>query len=265
MAFTVSQVARMSGVSVRALHHYDEIGLLRPSGRSPAGYRLYDDADLEKLQQVLFFRELEFPLPEIQRMLGDPDFDLRSALRMQRQLLAEKTVRTSALIAAVDAALARLEKGADVMSERDQTEDEAKDEAEKADMFTAWREFKQEDYEEETRQRWGHTDAYKESKQRTARYTKQDWEKLGLEAEGIYRRAAALIDAGTPATSVEAMDLAEAHRQHITRWFYPCPKQMHRGLGELYVNDSRFTANIDRMHAGLSRYLCEAFQANAER
>jgi DNA-binding transcriptional MerR regulator len=262
MAFTVSQVARMSGVSVRALHHYDEIGLLRPSGRSPAGYRLYDDGDLEKLQQVLFFRALEFPLPEIQRILSDPEFDLRSALQLQRQLLAEKTVRTRALVAAVDAALARLEKGADVMSEAG---DDTKAEAEKADMFTAWKDFKQEDYEEEAKQRWGDSEAYKESKQRAARYTKQDWDRLGQEAAEIYRRAAALMDAGAAATSVEAMDVAEEHRQHITRWFYACPKQMHRGLGELYVNDERFTANIDRMKSGLSAYLCEAFRANADR
>src|SRR5690349_6833670 len=137
MAFTVSQVARLSGVSVRALHHYDEIGLLRPSGRSSSGYRLYDDADLDRLQQILFFRELEFPLPEILRILGDPDFDLRAALQMQRQMLAERTVRTNALIAAVDAAIARLEKGATTVTKDEKPES-------KDDMFTAWREFRSE-------------------------------------------------------------------------------------------------------------------------
>jgi DNA-binding transcriptional MerR regulator len=256
MAFTVSQLARLSGVSVRALHHYDEIGLLRPSGRSPAGYRLYDDADLSRLQQILFFRELEFPLPEIQRILGDPQFDLRAALQMQRQMLTERTVRTRALIATVDAALSRLDKGEAVMSDEDQS---------KQDMFTAWREFKSEDYEQEAEQRWGNTDAFKESRRRTSGYTRQDWERLGQESEQIYRAAAALMEAGTPATSPAAMDVAERHRAHIARWFYPCPPAMHQGLGELYVNDPRFTANIDRLRPGLSRYLCDAFRANAQR
>lgn len=256
MAFTVSQVARMSGVSVRALHHYDEIGLLRPSGRSAAGYRLYAGSDLDRLQQILLFRELEFPLAEIQRILGDPEFDLGAALRMQRQMLSERTVRTRELIKAVDAALARLEKGGSIMEKHDEKPD---------DMFTVWREFKSDAYEEEAKQQWGHTDAYKESKRRTNRYTKQDWEALGKEAEQIYRGVAALMEAGTPPTSEAAMDLAERHRQHISHWFYPCPKEMHRGLGELYVADSRFTANIDRMKAGMSQYMCDAFRANFER
>jgi DNA-binding transcriptional MerR regulator len=262
MAFTVSQVARLSGVSVRALHHYDEIGLLRPSGRSASGYRLYDDDDLERLQQILFFRELEFPLPEIQRILGDADFDLRAALQLQRQMLTERTVRTNALIAAVDAAIARLEKGATNVT-KDDKQDQPK--AEQADMFTAWREFRNEEYEEEAKQRWGDTEAYKISKQRTAGYTKQDWEKLGQEAGEIYKAFAALMAAGTAPDSPAAMDVAERHRLHITHWFYPCAKAMHRGLGELYVNDPRFTANIDRFGAGMSAYMCEAFRANAER
>lgn len=258
MAFTVSQVARMSLVSVRTLHHYDEIGLLRPSGRSEAGYRLYGDGDLQRLQQILFFRELDFSLEEIARILDDPAFDVGAALRMQRQMLSERAVKVGALIKAVDAAIARLERnteeGAATMSERGE-----------ADMFTAWREFKQEEYEEEAKERWGQSEAYKESKKRTGRYTKEDWEALGKEAEGIYRKVAALMEAGSSPSSEAAMDAAEEHRQHISRWFYPCPRQMHQGLGELYVNDARFTANIDRMKAGMSQYLCQAFKANAQR
>jgi MerR family transcriptional regulator, thiopeptide resistance regulator len=250
MASTVSQVAKASGISVRTLHHYDEIGLLRPSGRSDAGYRLYDPADLERLQQILFFRELEFSLEEIGKILDDPGFDLGSALRMQRQMLAEKSARAQSLIAAVDDALARLEKG------KTMTEDE---------IFQHWKDFKQEDHEEEAKRRWGDGDAWKESKKRTARYTKEDWEALGREAAAIYHKFTALIEAGTPATSPAAMDAAEEHREHISKWFYPCPVAMHRGLGELYVNDPRFTANIDRMRPGLSLYMRDAFRANADR
>jgi MerR family transcriptional regulator, thiopeptide resistance regulator len=250
MALTVSQVARVVGVSVRALHHYDEIGLLRPSERSAAGYRLYSGADLERLQQVLFFRALELPLEEIARIMTDPDFDVGAALRMQRQMLSEKAVKLAALVSAVDAAIERFEKG------------EPMKEEEMKDMFEG---FNPREYEEEAEQRWGNTEAFKESKRRTARYTKQDWQAVKEEMGAIFGRLAALIEAGEPADGPEAMDAAEAHRQHIERWFYTCPRSMHRGLGKLYVDDPRFTANIDKTRPGLAEYAARAFAANAGR
>ncbi|MDC0672883.1 MerR family transcriptional regulator [Nannocystis radixulma] len=248
MALTVSQVASIAGVSVRTLHHYDEIGLLSPSGRSTAGYRLYSDADLSRLQQVLFFRALEFPLQEICRILRDPEFDLGTSLRMQRQLLSEKAVKLQALLGAVDAALARLE------SEQPMTREEMKQ------MFDG---FDPADHEAEAEQRWGHTEAFQESKRRTARYTKQDWQTIKAEGAAIFARLAELMTAGTPPGSPEAMAAAETHRLHIDRWFYPCPHTLHRGLGQLYVDDPRFTANIDKSSPGLAAYAAQAFAANA--
>lgn len=250
MALTVSQVARISGVSVRALHHYDEIGLLRPSGRSSAGYRLYTEADVERLQQVLFFRTLEFPLEEIARIMNDPDYDVGAALRSQRQMLAAKAARLAGLLRAVDAAIARLERGA-IMNEQEMKE-----------MFDG---FDPGAYEEEVEQRWGETEAYRESKRRTARYSREDWQKIKDEGAAIFGHLAALMQAGKPADGPEAMDAAEAHRQYITRWFYDCPPGMHRNLGRLYVDDPRFTANIDAQGAGLSAYAARAFAANAAR
>jgi DNA-binding transcriptional MerR regulator len=250
MSLTVGQVARLTGVSVRTLHHYDEIGLLQPSMRSEAGYRLYGPADLERLQQVLFFRELSFSLDEILQILSDPELQVASALRMQRHLLVEKAARVSALIAAVDAALFRLEKGMAMETEN---------------VPAMFKDFDPSQYEQEAEERWGSSDSYRESKKRTARYTQRDWEILKAEGQDIFRRLAALLDAGTAATDPAAMQLAEAHREHISRWFYPCSKPMHRGLGELYVNDARFTANIDRTRPGLARYACAAFRANSER
>ena len=245
MAFTVSQVARVAGVSVRALHHYDEIGLLRPSGRSEAGYRLYDQADLERLQQVMFFRALEFPLEEIARIMNDPDFDVPAALRMQRQLLAEKAVQVRGLIAAVDAALARHEKGETMTAE---------------ELFEG---FDPKQFQDEAEERWGQTQEWEQSKRRTARYTKQDWVKIKAEGAEIYQQLAALMAAGQAPTSAAAMDAAELHRQYISRWFYDCSLSVHRGLGELYVADQRFTANVDKVAPGLSQYCREAFAANA--
>jgi DNA-binding transcriptional MerR regulator len=250
MSLTVSQVARLAGVSVRTLHHYDELGLLRPSGRSEAGYRLYEQADLQRLQQVLFFKELGFPLEEILRLVSDRAFDLRAALRMQRQLLTERATRVQALIQAVDAALESLERGT-VMT--------------KEEMFEVFGDFDPTKYEAEAKERWGQTEAYRESARRTARYAKKDWEKIKAEGDQIQRELAAQLEAGGAPTDLEAMALAEQHRSYIERWFYPCSPEMHRGLGELYVSDSRFTENIDRVSPGLAQFMRDAFRANAER
>jgi DNA-binding transcriptional MerR regulator len=263
MGLTVSQVSRIANVSVRALHHYDEIGLLVPSARSDAGYRLYDDADLARLQQILFFRALELPLPEIARIMNDPAFDVAAALRYQREMLIEKLARSHALIRAVDAALAEIEKGTIVMSnEQPKT---SKSASETGEMFSPWQDFKQEDYEAEVEQRWGNTEAFKESKRRTARYTKEDWAVIKAEGGAALTALADLLAAGTPPDAPAAMDAAEAHRAHITRWFYACSPAIHRGLGELYCNDPRFTVNIDKLRPGLSAYARAAFAANADR
>jgi DNA-binding transcriptional MerR regulator len=250
MSLTVSQVSRLAGVSVRTLHHYDELGLLRPSGRSQAGYRLYEQQDLQRLQQVLFFKELGFPLEEIARIVSDPAFDLRAALRMQRQLLTERATRVQALIQAVDAALESIERGT-VMT--------------KEEMFEVFGDFDPTKYEEEARQRWGESEAYRESARRTSRYTKKDWEKIKAEGDHIQRELAARLEAGQAPTDPEVMALAEQHRGYIARWFYPCSLELHRGLGELYVSDSRFTENIDRVRPGLAQFMRDAFRANAER
>jgi len=250
MSLTVSQVARLAGVSVRTLHHYDEIGLLVPSGRSEAGYRLYEQPDLQRLQQVLFFKELGFPLEEITRIVRDPAFDLQAALLMQRQLLTERASRIQALIRAVDAALDSLEKGTAMTKE---------------EMFEVFGDFDPAKYEDEVRERWGNTEAYKESARRTKRYTKKDWEQIKAEGGELMREMAAQLEAGRAPTDPAVMALAERHRAHIDRWFYPCSPEMHRGLGELYVNDPRFTETFEKVRTGLAEFTRDAFRANAER
>jgi MerR family transcriptional regulator, thiopeptide resistance regulator len=250
MSLTVSQVARLAGVSVRTLHHYDEIGLLQPSGRSEAGYRLYEQPDLQRLQQVLFFKELGFPLEEISRIVRDPAFDLRAALLMQRRLLTERATRVQALIGAVDAALDSLEKGTAMTKE---------------EMFEVFGDFDPAKYEDEARQRWGDSEAYKESARRTKRYTKQDWERIKAEGDQIQRDLVAHLEAGHAPTDPAVLEVAERHRAYITRWFYPCSHELHRGLGELYVSDPRFTENIDKLRPGLAAFTRDVFRANAER
>jgi DNA-binding transcriptional MerR regulator len=197
MALKVSEVAALAGVTVRTLHHYDEIGLVRPSARSQAGYRLYAPSDIERLQQVLFFRELGFGLDEVQRILSDPDFDVGSALRLQRRLLEERAIRIKALIGAVDAAIDSIEKGTTMTPE---------------ETLQVFGDFTPEAVEEEVKQRWGETAEYQESKRRTKSYRKEDWEAIRAEAAGIYSDLARLMAAGVAPTSDPAAQAAERHR-----------------------------------------------------
>lgn len=250
MGLTVSRLARVAGVSVRTLHHYDEIGLLRPSSRNASGYRFYSQGDLERLQQILVFKEMGFPLEEILRLLTEPSFDREAALRMQRQLLRQKAARVQQLLDAVDRALLALQRGTTMTRE---------------EMFEVFGDDDPSRHEAEAEQRWGDTDAYKESKRRTAGYGKQDWAAMKAESEGIYRQLAAAAEQGLPADGPEARAAAEQHRLHIERWFYPCPRPMHRALGEMYVGDPRFTAFFEKIRTGLAGYARDAFRANAER
>jgi DNA-binding transcriptional MerR regulator len=252
MAWTVGETARLSKVSVRTLHHYDEIGLLSPSARTEAGYRLYEEADLERLHQILLFRELGFPLADIRRIMLDPTFDRAEALRAQRSLLAEKARRTREMLAAVDAALASAERGATMTDQK------------RADMFgSLFDGFDPADYEDEVQKRWGETDAYRQSAERTKRYTEADWAKIRVEMDENTAAFMALMDAGVPADSPEATALAEARRRHISKWFYDCPLELYVEMAALWVCDPRFTESIDRVGGGLAAYQYAAVQALA--
>ena len=250
MGLTVGEVASLARVSVRTLHHYDDIGLLSPSERSESGYRHYSDADLATLQQILFFKELGFGLGDITRIMHDPSFDRLEALRMQRKMLDDKSAQVALMAEAVDAAIGATEGGVPM---------DAKD------MFEAFGDFDPTEYEKEAEERWGSTDAYKESARRTKRYTKEDWARFKAESEANGLAIAALIDEGVPADDPRAMDLADGARLLIDRWFYPCSHEFHVGLAEMYIADPRFAANYEKVHAGLARYMHDAILANAAR
>jgi len=246
---TVGEVAALARVTVRALHHYDEIGLVSPSGRSEAGYRLYDDSDLARLQQVLFYRELGFALDDIREVMTAPEFNRAAALREQRRLLEEQGDRLQAMIDAVDAAIAAHEGGY------------AMDEAE---MFEVFGGFNPHEFEPEVRKRWGDTEAYRQSHERARQYGKADWQRIKAEVEEINEAFVQALDSGAEPTSTPVTAIAERHRQHIGRWFYECEPEMHRGLGELFVQDERFAATWESLRPGLAEYVSAAFIANAE-
>ena len=248
--YTVGRVADLSGVTIRTLHHYDEIGLLSPSGRSAAGYRLYEDSDLERLRRILFYRELGFDLTEISAIIDDPRTDALGHLRRQRGLLAERIGRLSAMVEAID-----YEMEARTMDIRLTPEE----------RFEVFGEFRPEDHAEEAERRWGETDSYKESNRRVSAYKKEDWQRLKAEEEEIRNRLAAAFESGLAPDSEEATTAAEAHRQHISRWFYECSHEMHRGLTDMYVSDERFRSNYDATSPGLAAFIREAAHANAGR
>ena len=244
----VGQVAVAAGVSVRTLHHWDAVGLLVPSGRTAAGYRTYAPADLERLRQVLTYRELGFSLEDVRRLLDDPAVDALDHLRRQQSLLADRIARLQTVAALVSRAVEARSMGIEL------------------DPHELREVFGDEDptrYAEEVRERWGDTDAYAQSHARTSSYSKQDWLEVQAEGEDVERRFAEALAAGLPADGPEATAIAEAHRQHISRRFYDCSREMHSSLADTYVADERFAAHYERRAAGLAQYVHDAVKANA--
>ncbi|PAX82352.1 MerR family transcriptional regulator [Streptomyces albidoflavus] len=250
MEYTVGQVAAVAGVTVRTLHHYDAIGLLSPSGRSAAGHRRYGDEDLDRLQRILFHRALGFALDEIAALLDDPDADPRARLRRQHALLTDRIETLRRMADAVAAAMEAAQMGINLTPE------------EKFEVFEG---YDPDQYADEARQRWGHTDAYRESQRRTASYTKADWQRLKEEFDALHARVAELLARGVPADAPEAMDAAEEHRRFIDGAHYPCDARMHTCLADMYVADPRFTATYEAIRPGLAQYLHDAIHANARR
>jgi hypothetical protein len=187
-------------------------------------------------------------LEAIQSIIDEPATNRRNALLMQRELLKGEQRKTTAVIRAIENAIQALEGGDHMDNDR---------------MFDGFDEFQKKEYAEEAKQRWGDTDAYKESKRRTKQYSRDDWTRIKSESEAITRSIADLMLAGRSADDGEVRALAEQHRLHIDRWFYPCSYQMHVALGEMYVADPRFTETYDKVSQGLAQFLSSAIKANA--
>jgi DNA-binding transcriptional MerR regulator len=246
---TVGQVAESFGVTVRTLHHYDAEGLVVPSARTHAGYRLYTDADLARLANVVTYRRLGLPLTEVRALL-DGDGSAEEHLRRQRDAVVSRLGELEQLVAALDRALER------EMEQRPATTEELKE------LFG---DGYNEEYQAEAEERWGESDAWKQSASRTKRYTPADWAELKAEGEAATSALLRAQAAGLPPTSTEAMDAAEAHRAHIERWFYDLDHGFHRGLADMYVADPRFTKTYEDMAPGLAAYVHDAIHANADR
>ncbi len=244
-AYTVGDIASMAGITVRTLHHYDEIGLLTPAHRTESGYRMYDDAGIERLQAILAYRSLGLGLDEIATAIDDADEAIK-VLRDAHQRVLDKIKHLDVIAMTLTRTITDQARG-DTMS----TEDK----------LSAFGDFDPAEHEQEAEDRWGKTDTFKESTRRTSSYRPQDWEKIRSEADTIYQDLAALMNAGVSAESDETAALVEEHRAHISRWYYECSPRIHAALAQMYVADPRFTATIDEAGEGLAAYLSAAIAA----
>lgn len=251
LGFSIGELAALARVTVRTLHHYDRIGLVRPGLRTAAGYRCYTDEDAERLAQVLGYRELGFALGEIRTILDEPGTDPLEHLRRQRGLLSERMERLRRIVTSIDTRLEAENMGTTRLTP-----------AEKLEVFG---DFDPDENAEEAQQRWGETDGYKQSAARNKNYTKADWGEIKAESQAIMDAFAAAQADGLPATSPEAMDAAEAAREQINRRYYDLSHEVHRNLGDMYIADERFTATYEKVAPGLAQYVRDAIQANADR
>ena len=249
--WTVGPAADAVGTTVRTLHHYDSIGLVVPSGRTYAGYRVYTDADLDRLRQVLVYRELGFTLDDVAGLLDGDDDDRSRRVRDQLVAVSARIDRLQQVRAALEKQMERHMSGVNLTQ------------AEKRELFgDTWIE-NEEEYAKEAQERWGDTDAWAQSRERTASYSKADWERAKVEGDEINARFVALLQGGEPADGEAARAVAEDHRQSICRWYYDCSYEVHAGIGRMYIEDARFTATYEAIAPGLAAFVSQALQANA--
>ncbi len=235
---TVKEVCGLTGVTVRTLHFYDKIGLLKPACVTQAGYRMYGDDELQRLQQILFFRELDFSLDEIKRILDSPDYDRNEAMIQQETLLTLRCKRLNSLIQLI------------------------RDIREKETSVMSFKEFDASEidaYAQEAKERWQDTAAYKECEQKTAGNTKEDWGRLNRGLIQCFEGFANIKNESPDSAS--AREQVEKLREYISANFYNCTVEILQSLGEMYCADERFRKNIDKCGEGTAEFASKAIAA----
>ncbi len=233
----IKDFADFTGVSVRTLHYYDEIGLLKPSFvDSCTGYRYYDETALLHMQEILFYRELDFSLKQIKEILSAPNYDKSNTLNEQKHLLILKKERLEKLISAIDKAM----KGENILKAFDNSEFEK--------------------YKAEAQEKWGKTDAYKEHAEKTKNYSQQKWNDLSEEMDRIMKEFFICMKDGEAPDSPNGQNLVKALQNHITENYYNCTNEILAGLGKMYVADERFKNNIDKHGAGTADFINKAIE-----
>jgi DNA-binding transcriptional MerR regulator len=231
MAYSIKEIADLAGVTTRTLRYYDEIGLLKPAGTGKNGYRYYDRENLLRLQQILFFRELDVPLDDILLIMSQPDFNLLGALENHCAALSNRASRLKKLIDTVDHTIATIKEGAKMKEQ---------------EYFEGFDETK---YKEEARQRWGNTTQYAESQRKWASYSKA--EKQHIKEEG--GRFAERMVTSNPNAKPDDPDVQAAvgdYHAYINKYFYTCDIEFMRNLSDMWVQDERFAINYERIREG---------------
>lgn len=232
----IKQAAQWSGVTVRTLHYYDQIGLLKPQLVGENGYRYYSKENLQTLQQILFFRELQFPLKEIIKIIHQPDFDRQAAMLEHRKLLILQKERLERLIQLTEEGW----KGETQMN------------------FQPFDERKMEEYKKEAKERWGKTTAWQQSQKREKERGKEEADRMQQQMEEIFARAAQLRE--TDPASLPAQQLVVEWKAHITQYHYDCTNEILAGLAQIYRYDERFAENLDRYGKGTACFLADAIE-----
>lgn len=240
MSYTIKQLAEMADVSTRTLHYYDEIGLLKPSFVKSNGYRFYFESDLLRLQQILFFRELDFSLKEIIEILSSPNFNISQALYDQRELIELKRKRLARLIKTIDKTINKI-------NNKKYMKDE--------ELYVGLDKGEAEAYAKEAKARWGNTEAYKESQKRVKAMTKDDMARIQKESDDLMKEIVLKMSCG--AESREVQMLIDRHYNNL-RNFYEPNLEIYQGLAEMYVADERFTAYFEKYAVGLAKFMKEA-------
>ena len=239
MRMLIKEFADFTGVSVRTLHYYDEIELLKPAiVDEQTGYRYYDEQSLERMQEILFYRELDFSLKSICSILSSPDYDKDKAMKEQKRLLVLKKQRLERIIEALDA----YQKGENVMKAFDNTEFEAA----------------RKQYEEEAKEKWGKTAAYAEYAKKAQGYSKDKQNEIMAGMQDILKEFALCMQDGEKPESTQAQELVKKLQAYITANYYTCTNEILAGLGKMYVADGRFKKNMDSHAEGTAEYVSEA-------
>jgi len=247
VVYTVKQLAKLAGVSVRTLHHYDQIGLLKPSARSAAGYRQYGEDDLLRLQQILFFKQFDMALSEVQAILDQPDFDRVQALHNHRRLLEKQSTRLTRLIRTIDRTILKLTE-----ADMSLTDEE---------LFEGFTPEQAERYGREARERWG-AESVDEVEQRVRKMSKEQWQAIKTEGQQVTLRMADLI--GRAPDDAEVQQTVAKHHAWIEN-FYAAPADLYRGLSQLYVEHAEFRAFYEKVRPGLADFMKAAMDVYADR
>lgn len=245
MNYKVQELSNLTGITPRMLHHYHKIELLTPDKITDSGYRLYSSKNLERLQDILFLKELDFSLREIKIILDNPSYNRTEAFKTHKKILLEKRKRLDLIIETLDSTIKNI-KGGKTMSNKEMFKGFSNEEIEN----------QKSKYAEEVKSRYGDTSAYKEYTKKSATYSKDDWNRIQSRFDSLFENLASLMDESP--RSEEVQKYIEKYREHISLNFYECTPEIFRGLGSMYVCDPRFTKNIDKHREGLSKFLKEA-------